>query len=184
MPLENRPTRWPLFELHRPESAATWCSINDEVMGGASTSRLSATLNGTVVFSGTLSLANRGGFASVRSRVGSTDFSAFAGLSLTFCGDGQRYKISLQTDDPSGVSYQAAFDTSAGHWQSVDLRFCEFQPVFRGRTVTAARSLDTVRIRSVGLLISDGQVGPFRLELSRIDLVCGRDFATGATRAL
>ncbi len=84
-------------------------------------------------------------------------------------GDGQRYKLNLKTDTYfDGLLYRVAFATRAGEWQTVRLPFSEFQPSFRGRVVSDAPPLDSSRIASVGLMISDRQAGPFRLEVASI----------------
>jgi hypothetical protein len=54
-----------LFDFQSATNAA-WRVVNDNVMGGVSTSRFEAT-NGVALFRGDVSLENNGGFASVRS---------------------------------------------------------------------------------------------------------------------
>jgi hypothetical protein len=51
------------------------------------------------------------------------------------------------------------------------LPFSEFVPTFRGRTVPGAPPLDLSRVVTVGLMISDKQAGPFRLEIAWIKAV-------------
>ena len=51
-----------------------WIIVNDSVMGGLSKSKVTFTENG-LVFKGTLSLQNNGGFASIRSGKGKFDLS-------------------------------------------------------------------------------------------------------------
>ena len=55
-----------LFDFSTATNAPAWQVVNDDVMGGVSTSRFSVT-NGVAVFRGEVSLENNGGFASVRS---------------------------------------------------------------------------------------------------------------------
>lgn len=43
-----------------------------------------------------------------------------------------RFKAILRTDSGwDGIGYTRSFDTVAGEWQTVDLPFSEFVPVFR-----------------------------------------------------
>jgi hypothetical protein len=97
------------------------------------------------------------------------DLSASAGLSLQLCGDGRRYKLSLRTQ-PSfdGVQYQSSFATARGAWTEIRIPFDRFAPTFRGREAADAPSLDRGAIRSLGLLIGDGQSGSFLLKIRRI----------------
>jgi hypothetical protein len=74
----------PLLDFSRSEVAQTFRVINDEVMGGVSTSRLSST-DGAMVFEGEVSLENNGGFASFRGPVRFPVESA--ALLLTVRGD-------------------------------------------------------------------------------------------------
>lgn len=149
--------------------ALEWRAINDGVMGGLSNSQMERTDGGTGVFQGQLSLANNGGFASVRAVLGPTDLSAFRGLRIRFRGDGKRYRLRLHTSDGfDGIAYQASFDSTPDKWQEVSIPFSEFRPTFRGRLLTDVEPLDTGGIRQLGLMIADRQEGPFRLEIDWI----------------
>ena len=65
---------------------------------------------GPAVFSGSLSLTNHGGFASVRSPVVASECVGGSAYFRTVRGDGQRYKFSpLAGAKFGGISYQAAF---------------------------------------------------------------------------
>jgi NADH dehydrogenase [ubiquinone] 1 alpha subcomplex assembly factor 1 len=155
-----------LADFHDPDEAARWRSTDDVVMGGQSSSTMRAG-EGVGVFAGELSLEGGGGFASVRRRDQRVDLSAYGAIALRVRGDGKRYKLNLRTSDSlDGIVYQAAFETQPGTWRTAKLALAEFAPRYRGRP--AAGTLDPSRVSSLGLLISDGQAGPFRLELSSI----------------
>jgi hypothetical protein len=161
-----------LFDFSDEQTAAGWFSIDDTVMGGVSSSGLEPTSDDSVVFRGNVSLENNGGFASVRSRPQVRDLRGYAGLALRVRGDGHRYKLNLKTDDRfDGILYRAVFDTRREEWQTISLRFEDFVPTFRGRTISGAGPLDLSRIVSFGLMISDKQAGPFQLELASIDAI-------------
>ena len=55
-----------LLDLDDASTVAAWTTVNDPVMGGQSTSSITYGPGG-MVFSGTISLENNGGFASARS---------------------------------------------------------------------------------------------------------------------
>ena len=146
-----------------------WNAVDDVVMGGVSSSSLSASGAGTAVFAGEVRLENRGGFASVRSKPREWSLGGARGIALRVRGDGKTYKLNARTDDAfDGVTWQSAFETSAGEWQTVHVAFEELEPRWRGRLVSDAAGLLPEQIRTLGLLISDGQAGPFRLELKWI----------------
>lgn len=138
--------------------------VNDDVMGGVSASRLGPA-PGAMLFDGTLSLENNGGFASFRGRV---RFPAGSGeLLLTMRGDGRRYKLTLKLDDRPGTpQYQAAF-VAPPDWQTLRFKPDDFAASFRGRAV-AAPAVRFADVQYVGLLISDKQAGAFRIEVKDI----------------
>ncbi len=146
-----------------------WTAVNDDVMGGVSTSVLQPTEDGTAQFAGTLSLENNGGFASVRAWLGQMDLSDFEGLSVRVRGDGRTYRLRLRTDNQfDGIAYQAQFETREGEWTEVHVPFASFRPTFRGRTPRGAGPLDPARIHQIGFMIADKQPGPFQLEIDRV----------------
>ena len=149
-------------------SSEGWRVVNDSVMGGVSDSSFRAKGN-TGVFTGNVSLANNGGFASVRSPVKMWLAPAAQALILRVKGDGKRYKMALRTqDDFSSASYQISFATRDGEWQEVRLPLKDFEPTFRGRKLRGLPQIKAESVRSLGFLISDKQAGPFRFEIQNI----------------
>jgi hypothetical protein len=154
----------PLLDFSQPEVVRAFRVVNDDVMGGVSTSRLSPAA-GAMLFDGTVSLENNGGFASFR---GPVRFPAGSGvLLLTVRGDGRRYKLTLKLDDGSSTpQYQAAF-VAPPEWQTLRFKSDDFAASFRGRAV-AAPTVRFADVQYVGLLISDQQAGAFRIEVKGI----------------
>jgi monofunctional biosynthetic peptidoglycan transglycosylase len=149
--------------------AEAWRNIDDVVMGGRSSSEMVVS-DGVAVFRGEVSLENYGGFASVRSAPQEHDLSSFDGVVLRLRGDGKRYRFRLRTTPAfDGVSYQAPLEPAADTWQEIRIPFGVFEPVFRGRQVPDHPPLDPAQIKTFGLLISDKQAGPFRLEIEWIN---------------
>lgn len=149
------------------QSESIWPEINDGVMGGLSSGRMTPG-DGHAIFSGVVSFENNGGFASVRSRPVVHDLSAFEGLVLRVRGDGKRYGFRLKTDTSfDGVSYHVEITPPAGEWVELALPFSDFVPVYRGRKVPDHPPLDPSRIATFGLLISR-QEGPFRIDIETI----------------
>ena len=150
------------------ETAANWFVVNDGVMGGVSSSRIEIA-DDIGVFAGYLSLANNGGFASVRTDVSEFDLSGHEALVLRVRGDGRTYQLRLRTTRQfDGIAYSAAFDTERGQWISVTLPFSEFTPTFRGYTPRDAPPMNPGAIRQLGLLIGDKREGEVRLEVESV----------------
>ena len=160
-----------LFDFSDPRSVDAWRAIDDRVMGGVSRSRLRHDPAGHAVFEGDVSLAQNGGFASVRSSPGERGQAGATICQIEARGDSGQYKLSLLTDDGfDSVNYQASFSTMGHDWQIISLTLSAFRASFRGREVPGAPALDPARIRQVGLLIAGRQAGPFALEIRRIGL--------------
>ena len=157
-----------LFDFHTRTNAAAWQVVNDDVMGGMSTCSFTVT-NGVAIFRGEISLANNGGFASVRSLPTRQDLVNCDAFVIRVRGDGHRYKFTARTD-PSFDSaiYQIVFPTKKGEWEEHRLPMKDFVPTFRGRVLSGEPPLDPAKVTSVGFLISDKQAGTFRLEVAWI----------------
>ncbi|XGV95532.1 MAG: CIA30 family protein [Leptolyngbya sp. BL-A-14] len=168
----NQSTETPLLAL--------WGALDDVVMGGVSASTIKQTEN-AVLFTGNVSTANSGGFASVRSRnlEPALDLSGYEGIKLRVKGDGQRYKFLTRDDDKwDSIAYSHSFDTTAGEWIDVQIPFRTLIPVFRAKTLADAAPLNASHVCSLQLMLSkfeyDGGLnshftaGPFALELQTI----------------
>jgi NADH dehydrogenase [ubiquinone] 1 alpha subcomplex assembly factor 1 len=153
-----------LLDFSRSEVIQTFRVINDDVMGGVSTSRSQAT-NDALVFEGVVSLEKSGGFASLR---GPISFPAeSAALLLKVRGDGQRYKVTLKLDESPGTGqYQADF-VAPREWQTLQFMPADFTFSFRGRA-TAAPMVRFAEVRYFGLLIADRQAGAFKVEVNSV----------------
>jgi monofunctional biosynthetic peptidoglycan transglycosylase len=155
-----------LFDFTTTTNSPAWQIVNDDVMGGVSTSRFEISTNGAV-FSGAVSLENNGGFASVRSSSVRRNLSGCDAFVLRARGDGRRYKFTVRTETGFDTPvYQCAFTTRRGEWEEHRLPFKDFVPTFRGRVLTEAPPLNPAEVSSLGLLISDKQAGAFKLELA------------------
>lgn len=153
--------------LSVPMEAEPWQAVNDGVMGGLSSGRMVED-GGSLRFEGELSLENNGGFASVR-RFLDTEIQDAAGVRITLRGDGRRYQFRLRQDGRfDGVTWRAEFDTG-GDWQTVELLFTDFAPVFRGRPVPEAGPVLPERVRQIGFMVADKREGPFALEIRSIE---------------
>ncbi|WP_090254506.1 monofunctional biosynthetic peptidoglycan transglycosylase [Ectothiorhodospira marina] len=161
-----------LINLHAPDETARWHVINDGVMGGLSRSRFDISEDGVAVFTGEISLANSGGFASVRRAPEALGMGQARGIRLQVRGDGRTYQLRLRSDtDDNAMAYRQHFATTDRQWQEVQLPFSRFEPVYRGRVLPDAPLLDPARIRQVGFMLADKAPGPFVLEIGSVDLM-------------
>jgi len=153
-----------LFDFTVSGTSTDWLPVNDTVMGGVSDSALEVTEEGIAHFSGTVSLENNGGFASIRTLVDGNRMDGFSGIRMRIKGDGNTYSLRLRTNRQfDGVSFRSMFETEEGEWLEIDVPFDSFNPTFRGRTVRNAGPLEPASVRQMGILISSKQSGPFSL---------------------
>lgn len=155
-----------LFDFQASTHLPAWEVVNDDVMGGVSTSRFQILTNGGAVFSGVVSLENNGGFASVRSSPVRLELAGCAAFLIRVRGDGHLYKFTARTDQSfDSPIHQIVFTTKKGEWAEYRLPIKDMVPTFRGRVLSGEPPLDPAKVTSVGFLISDKQDGAFRLEL-------------------
>jgi uncharacterized protein YbjT (DUF2867 family) len=179
----NPETITPLFDFRAPTSAQLqiWGALDDVVMGGVSESRLQR-LPTSVLFTGNVSTANSGGFASVRTQnfQPALNLGNSTGIELRLRGDGNRYKFFIRADSRwDGVGYAYSFDTVAETWQTLRLPFAAFIPVMRANRVPNAPNLNPEQIYSFQIMLSkfeyDRQLNPkftpgsFALEIEQVN---------------
>lgn len=157
-----------LFDFRAATNSTTWQVVNDDVMGGVSSSSFRIT-NGGAIFNGVVSLENNGGFASVRSSPVRGNLSGSDAFVIRVRGDGRRYKFSARMDRSfNRAIYQYPFTTKSGVWEEHRLPLKDFVASFRGRVLADEPALNAANVTSVGFLISDNQAGSFQLEVAWI----------------
>ena len=158
-----------LFDFDTGSDAQQWVSVNDNVMGGRSEGAFRVREQGILEFYGNLSLENRGGFASIRTRKADLDLSNADTLVLRVRGDGRTYYFSLYVPtNRMAYSYRAKFDTEAGRWQEIRLPLRTFQATWFGRSLPNSPEIDGADIRSLGFTLADKKAGPFKLDVDWI----------------
>lgn len=157
-----------VFAYDELSAVIPWSAVDDIVMGSRSRSRFSVTPAGTGLFDGLVSLADGGGFCSVRSPDFTSGWCGFRGVALRVLGDARTYTLCLHTLAlPPGTSYRCQFAPPAGEWAEVSLGFDRFVLTRLGYRV-GVEPVNPDHVRSVSLMIADKQEGPFALELARL----------------
>lgn len=157
-----------LIDASDPSEPRRWLPVHDSVMGGLSRGGL-VHEDGRLAFTGHLSLANNGGFASVRTLPRPFPLADHHGLLLRVRGDGRTYQLRLRDSDRfDGPAWRFEFPTTAGQWTQVTAPFARFERVFRGRRLGGDAILDPARVRQLGFMVADKQAGAFRLEIEAL----------------
>jgi len=174
-----------IFDFCRDDSdlRTLWGSVDDVVMGGVSESQAIATASG-MVFSGMVSTANSGGFASIRTRsiAPALDLRGLApsdthperlpiqaatmltpmpivrantGIELRLTGDGNRYKFILRDRDRwDGIAHCYSFETQPDRPITVRIPFADCVPTFRAKSVPDCPRLDGSTIAAFQFMLS------------------------------
>lgn len=148
------------------EEIRSWRSVNDGVMGGLSSGGAEFD-NGIMIFEGVIN-TNGGGFSSLRSSVAEGALSEADGVKLRLRSDGRAYKMTFRTNVAYRrrlISFQAPIpQTPKGQWGEVDVSFSGLKASIFGRALRGAK-FERAEVTEMGLILADGQDGPFRLEV-------------------
>ncbi len=157
-----------LASFQTADSATLWNSVNDGVMGGVSKGGVKRTNEGTLLFSGELSLENNGGFASIRTAERKLDLSEMSAILVKARGDGRTYWVELRTSGQMGASsYRADLPTTAGEWREIRVPLADFKLQAFGRALPI-KALNPAAVASVGFTLADKKAGPFSLEIESV----------------
>ncbi len=159
-----------LTELHLKfdgnSDEPVWTAENDDVMGGVSKGR-AVIRDGVLVFNGSLSLENNGGFAQVQIENLGLDLSGKDGIQLRVKGDGRTYELRLATNarhKGSRIAYSVEVPTKEDEWSEVKVLFADLKPSHHGNALDGPPA-DLSQVEEMSLLIGDKREGPFELQV-------------------
>ena len=140
-----------IFEDFR-SGGAGWQYFSDQVMGGVSDGAAALATEGETAFArltGTVSIANNGGFIQIRRPVAAGFDAESNGVTLRVRGNGERYFVHLRTSRTRlpWQYFQASFSTSET-WTSVTLPWDAFAP----SGPALRKDLAPTDIRSIGVV--------------------------------
>ena len=158
-----------LFDFTGADTAKEWQNVNDGVMGGISEGKFKITDKKTLEFFGTLSLANNGGFASVRTKAKKLGLEKGDTLVAKVKGDGREYSLNLYLNKPlTAFSYRATVQTKKDEWIEVTIPLDKFEATSFGRVVKDAGAAKPDEIDALGFMLGDKKAGPFKIEVEWI----------------
>lgn len=152
--------------------ATGWRALNDGVMGGRSIGVVDYGRN-TMIWEGTVSLENNGGFSSVRSPWGLRDLSGFGSMTFrcrTTTGAADTFTLTMETHEQWWMPYWKANFSVDPEWREVTLDFADLKK-------SSAMTGDLPKLWSwgalddilrIGMMKYDGTAGDFGLEVDWI----------------
>jgi len=146
-----------------------WRIINDGVMGGMSKGKVEFRKN-SVLFSGTISLENNGGFSSYKGPFQSTDLSAYTHVKIRYRSIGEAVNVTLETDRRFFRPYFKLRMEPTDDWKTVSIPLTDFteyqlgQPTGNKLTQEALAS-----IQRIGFLVGEKKPGSFEVEVDFVE---------------
>ncbi|GAB2485006.1 CIA30 family protein [Algoriphagus taiwanensis] len=156
-----------VFDFGEGKDFGRWTIINDGVMGGLSESQARLTAD-AVVYSGSVSLKNNGGFVSLRSALGVYDLSEFSFFEIRFKSDTDRkFELLIEKETPFYLpKFRKKFGGKSEEWQTLKIPLKELEISRMGNTIAEGVRPDELKgIQRIGFILADKQEGSFVLQI-------------------
>lgn len=157
-----------IYDFSQETKINDWMIVDDVVMGGRSNGSIKLDAEGQGVFEGTISLANNGGFSSVRHRPEQIKVGDKTRIIIRLKGDGKEYQFRVKSSTRDYYSYLGPFTTS-GEWQEIEIPLASMYPAFRGRKLDLPNFSEDF-IEEITFLIGNKKAESFRLLIDWIEL--------------
>jgi len=157
-----------IFDFDKESDIQNWIIVDDVVMGGRSSGTFKLNADGHGVFEGYISLANNGGFSSVRYGFEKIPVKEYTKIIITLKGDGKEYQFRVRASSGDYYSYIATFVTS-GEWEEIEIPLEDMYPSFRGRRLDLPNFSDDY-IEQITFLIGNKKQEKFKLLIDKIEL--------------
>lgn len=151
-----------------------WGSVNDGVMGGRSTGKTSYS-DDSLIFEGSISFANNGGFASVRCPYNDFDLSKYQHIRIRYRVTGQIFAFSLNTDSRFYMpNYRVYLPNSPieNEWVEQLIPLQSFKQHRMGSPTgmdISSEALD--KVIQMTFISAEKKEGPFRLEIDYLSFL-------------
>ncbi|MCP4440895.1 MAG: CIA30 family protein [Aureispira sp.] len=152
-----------------PTGGENWMVINDGVMGGLSEGDAKLTEK-SILFEGKVSLANNGGFASLRCPYQDLDLSDYKTIKMRVRSQGIAFAFTLSTDRRFYIPYfKHDIKTKSNKWQTITLDLADFKQYQLGNATGVSLTQDYKdQIIRMGVISNEKREGSFELEIDYI----------------
>jgi len=157
-----------IYDFSQETKINDWMIVDDVVMGGRSNGSIKLNAEGQGVFEGIISLANNGGFSSVRHRPEQIKVGDKTRIIIRLKGDGKEYQFRVKSSTRDYYSYLGPFTTS-GEWQEIEIPLASMYPAFRGRKLDLPNFSEDF-IEEITFLIGNKKAESFKLLIDWIEL--------------
>lgn len=158
-----------MYTLYSTSSTdSKWKIVNDDVMGGRSTSEVSLDEAGNLSFEGHVSLENNGGFAMCQYHFPKLKINDYSKFILNIKGDGKTYQFRVKENDEDSHYYIASFKTTRD-WQILEIPFKDMYPTYRGERLYIP-NFSGDKTEMIAFLIGNKKEQHFQLQIESIQL--------------
>lgn len=157
------------FTIDFGQTTQNWQVVNDTVMGGRSQSQVKYT-NNSVVFTGTVSLENNGGFASFRSPYGQWDLTSYTTLTIRYRSKGFDMAWTMKDQRPYYMpSFKGKLPNTQGAWSTVTFDLRALDAYRLGKPLGYQLSNKELKnIIRMGFISNEKRAGDFELEIDNL----------------
>ena len=157
-----------IFDFNKKSDLTDWTIVDDVVMGGRSAGSFDIDEDGHGVFKGNVSIANNGGFSSLRYRCKKINTTSYTKVLLRVKGDGKPYQFRIKAKASGYYSYISQFKT-ADEWETIEISLSDMYPAFRGRKLDIP-NYSNDGIEEIAFLIGNKKAEDFILMIDSISL--------------
>ncbi|QHI36352.1 hypothetical protein IMCC3317_17140 [Kordia antarctica] len=157
------------IDFGKYKDGKSWEITNDGVMGGLSKGDYRFSDDG-VVFDGTVSLENNGGFSSYRSRFQKIDLSSFTKVIIRYRSKEYTIGFTLEMDKRWFVPYyKVSLKPTDWKWVEEEIAFSEFVRFHIGRRKDGTPTQEELKeILRIGFITNEKRAGKFKIEIDYI----------------
>ena len=147
----------------------SWYSVNDTVMGGRSSGTTSYGED-ALIFKGSVSFENNGGFASVRSEYNEMDLTGYSEVTIRYRCEGQSLNFSMDHHQQWYLpNYKVMLPATGMKWKTETFPLDSFKEYRVGRPTGNIITQEVLtRIIRFGIMTNDKKEGPFQAEIDYI----------------
>ncbi|RMB56665.1 hypothetical protein EAX61_13755 [Dokdonia sinensis] len=146
-----------------------WFVVLDGVMGGLSEGKVEKTET-SIIFRGSISLENNGGFASLRTPYQNYDLSEYKTVTVRYRSTGQDFGLTLNKYRQFWrPQYKTNLPITNGEWKTITCNLADFGTYRLGNTINEnPNTEDLSKIIRLGLISNTKAPTDFEIEVDKI----------------
>jgi len=151
------------------KKGSNWRVINDGVMGGLSKGVANLT-NNSLLFKGSVSLDNDGGFSSLRRSFSSKNLSRFDEIEIRYRSSGISLAFTIAVSRRWYIpNYKRALDKTSWKWNTVRIKLSDFRKHYIGKPLNEMLKKEALKkVTSIGFITDEKKYERFEFEVDYI----------------